>query len=741
MQFRLVAVVTALLASAAAVPGAAQQVAPAQAEEPADIIVTGEKTDRSIQDTPTSVRVFTREDIERENLTNVFDLFRRTANVSTTFDDQGFTIRGIANDNVTGVGTGDLATVYLDGSPLPRAALQGPLDLWDLDAVEILRGPQSTLQGRNALAGSVILRTTEPSFDWSGRARAILTDTGGERRFGAALGGPIVADQLAFRIAGEHLRKKGYITNATLDDERAGFRNGDNVRAKLLFTPTALPGLRLVIGYLHDVHSNGVSYSFDDYPDAFNDRVTLGNRPTIDRTRADIGTLNASYAITPTLSLNAVSTLSRIRVSTVYDGDDLPEDSAYGDFSKDERTFTQEVRLNLDTDRFDALLGGYYSHLNNKRDRSHSVFKLRPVEDLGLPDAISGFYPAELVIDTNQFYPQTVRNLAIFGDATWEIVPRLKLRAGFRYDHERQVRANNNAVTLGTPLPDPADYGPLGPTISTINGLINAQLSAANAFSPPATTNFDAFLPKGGLTYELSDDASIAATVQRGYRSGGSGVNPGRGALYTYKPEFTWNYELALRTLWLNRRMSINANLFYIDWKDQQINAQLSSNRYDYETINAGSSRVWGGELELRYRPSRIWDLYASAGYSNTRFSELDISDRGGGNLSGEEFPFAPRWTLAGGVSWQHPRGWTADLNVNYRSAAYENVLDQSRRELPGYAFVNGKIGWQNDRYGLYVTARNLFNARNLGYTYLNIRQESEFGEPRVIGILLQGRF
>lgn len=726
----------ALLATTAATPTFAQS-----QDETAEIVVTGEKANRSIQDTPTSVRVFSKEDIERENLTNVFDLFRRTANVSTTFDDQGFTIRGIANDNVTGVGTGDLATVYLDGSPLPRAALQGPLDLWDLEAVEILRGPQSTLQGRNALAGAVILRTTAPSFDWTGRARAILTDTGGERRFAAALGGPIVADQIAFRIAGEHLRKKGYVTNETLDDERAGFRDGDNIRAKLLVTPTALPGLKLVVGYLHDVHSNGVAYSFDDYPGAFDHRITLGNRPTRDRTRSDIGTLDASYALSPALSINAVSTYSRIRTLTVYDGDDLPEDSAYGDLTQDQRTFTQEVRLNLDTDRFDALLGGYYSHLDNGEERAHSVFKLRPVQDLGLPAAIGGFYPAELVIDTNQFYPQTVRNLAIFGDATWEVVPHLKLRAGFRYDHERQVRANNNSVTLATPLPDPAAFGSLGPTISTINGLINAQLSAANSSSPPAKTSFHAFLPKGGLTWEISNAASIAATVQRGYRSGGSGVNPGRGRLYTYKPEFTWNYELALRSLWLDRKLSANANLFYIAWKDQQVNAQLSSNRYDYETINAGSSRVWGGELELRYRPDRTWDLYASAGYSNTRFDQLDISDRGGGNLSGEEFPFAPRWTLAGGVSWQHPRGWTVDANVSYRSAAFESVLDQTRRELPGYAFVNGKIGWQNDRYGAFLTARNLFNARNLGYTYLNVRQETQFGEPRVIGVLLQGRF
>jgi len=134
-----------------------------------DIIITGEKLSRRLQDTPTSVAVTSAQDIDDQNLRNFYDIAQRTANITTTFQNSGFTIRGIANTNVTGVGTSDLATVYLDGSPLPRVALSGPLDLWDIDSVEILRGPQSTLQGRNALAGAVIIKTTDPSDDWSGR--------------------------------------------------------------------------------------------------------------------------------------------------------------------------------------------------------------------------------------------------------------------------------------------------------------------------------------------------------------------------------------------------------------------------------------------------------------------------------------------------------------------------------------------------------------------------------------------
>jgi outer membrane receptor protein involved in Fe transport len=719
--------------------------APDQGDQatPDEIVVTGEKSNSSIQKTQASVRVFTAKDIERENLLSVYDAIDRTANVTSTFARSGFTIRGIANSNVTGVGTGDLATVYLDDSPLPRDALSGPLDLWDVSQVEILRGPQSTLQGRNALAGAIVIRTADPTYDWQGKARIILTDKDADRRFAAAVGGPIVADQIAFRIAGEHDRAAGFITNTTLGTDRAGFRKGDNIRAKLLVTPTAAPDLRIVASYMHDKHSSGIAYVNDYGPGTWSHRTTQGNRPTLSPgTTSDIATLDTSYVLGHGLTLSSVTTWARIRDNTHYDGDNQAVDEAYGDYSTDQTTVTEEVRLNLSSGPVQGLIGGYFSHLSDKQDRSHSVFSLSPVDDLGLPAAISGIYPDRLYIDTRQFYPQTVRNLALFGDGSWQVAPRLKLRAGFRYDVERDVRANDNTVGLITQLPDPADYGALGPTIDYINGLIMDQVSAANSSSPAATTTFKAFLPKAGITYDLTDDASIAATVQRGYRSGGSGVNPGRGALYTYKPEYTWNYELALRTLWLDRRLSVNANAFYIDWKQQQVNVQLSPNIYDYETVNAGKSRVWGGEIETRFQPSREWSFYGSAGYSNTKF--LDFKPTAGivDDLTGHQFANAPHWTLAAGGTWESDRGWFVNLNANWRSGAYQEVGDQSHRQLKAHALVNSKAGWRNSHFGIYATVTNLFDTHYFDYSYLNgATQNTQFGDPRVLGLTLEAGF
>ena len=147
-----------VFAQGAAAETAAAPAADAQSTAVEAVIVTGEKSSRTLQQTITSVAVTTAARIERENIQTLYDVVNRTANMSETYGKTGFTIRGISNSNVSGGGTGGLSTVYVDGAALPeQAVFSGPLDMWDIGQVEVLRGPQSTLQGRNSLAGAVIL--------------------------------------------------------------------------------------------------------------------------------------------------------------------------------------------------------------------------------------------------------------------------------------------------------------------------------------------------------------------------------------------------------------------------------------------------------------------------------------------------------------------------------------------------------------------------------------------------------
>jgi len=771
----------ALLLAGASMPVHAEEAAmdAASADIGADsneIVVTGLKFDRTLQDTPTSVKVFTAEEIDRQNLVSVYDLIDRTANLSSTFAESGFNIRGISSTNVSGTGLGDLATVYLDGSPLPREASGGgPLDLWDLEQVEILRGPQSTLQGRNALAGAIILRTADPSFDWKGKARAMITDADGEYRVAAAVGGPIVPDVLAFRVAGEIARGDGLIENSFAGGDYAK-SHSEVLRGKLLFTPWGADGLKVVASYLRDRHfgNDGRGYTFTDLPNSWKRRTVEANRDTYTKTSTDLFTLDASLPLGDVFTLSSISTYNHLKTFSTYDGDLRREDEAYGEYSTNQKIFSQEIRLTFDTGALQGLIGAYYSHHRNPDYRATSTFSLDLDQDLGLTQRVAGFlalppaqggagldpapaldlaqqvravYPERVFISSLQLYPFDIQTQALFGDASWEVAPGLKLLAGFRYDREKQKVRNENDVTLNTVLPDPAFYGQIDPlfglVVQTVNGLLLTDVDNASSSGPQRTTTYKAFLPKGGVSWEVAPDKTLSAIVQRGYRSGGSGINPGQAYAFSYDPEYTWNYELSLRTQWFDRRLTLNANAFYIDWTDQQVTVQLSENVYDYETQNAGKSRVWGFEVEGNLQATDRLNLYGSVGYANSKFLDFTVQNGQAQDLAGNAFSGAPKWTAAAGFDWRHPNGISLNVNANYRGAQFQNVIDQNLgRDVPSRTLVNAKVGYSNGNFGAYLVAANIFDDHYYDYQYENAgRLQALLGEPRMIGLTFEGRF
>lgn len=736
------------------------QTADGSAEEPETIIVTGEKASRSLQDTTSSVVVITPRRMEQENLVTIQDVFQRTANVTETYGVAGFTIRGVANRGVMGGEGAALATIFVDGAALPSAIVQSaPTDMWDVEQVEILRGPQSTLQGLNALAGAIVIRTAEPTMDWSLRARAMYA-SGDERQFAAAFGGPIVPDELAFRASVEKRDADGFTWNPTRGTHENPV-DSTNIRAKLLWMPGALPGFEARLGYTHFDRYGGYSFSYTDTtsPDFFDNRYNYSNEPNDSDVNTDIATLDLRYDLGGSLSLTAISAYNDVREINNYDNDLTAADGGRYVQRNHFETFSQEVRLNYESDRLSGLLGAFYYRRTHSIDTTSETGVPTPLDtiagmlqmngiDAATAQYVAGLYGAALPVIPVDFASSgdgKVQTYAIFGDARFKLTDRLSLLGGFRYDRE----TNNVAVVQQTAFagtyPDPLMFGevgsPLWMAVMGINAGVEGIVSEASGSAVAINRTFNAFLPKAGIEMAWTPDIKTAFTVQRGYRSGGSSSNLARSATFAYDPEFTWNYELSFRSAWLDGALTINANAFYVDWKDQQVTANFGLNVYDTNIVNAGKAHLYGFELETAHRVSPAFDWYASAGYTKTKFDEFSTTIGSVTDYSGLEFAHAPRWTLSGGINARPIEQLRLNVNASHRTAVFSQIsIPQSLARMGARTLVNARIAYEAPHWTVSAFASNIFDEHYYQYTTEGLGR-GVLGNPRVLGIALETRW
>ncbi|MBP7340618.1 TonB-dependent receptor [Niveispirillum sp.] len=728
---------------------------PVDATMETEIIVTGEKVARSLQDTAASVAVTTGQRLEEENIQSLQEIIQRTANMAETYGSSGFTIRGIADRGVSGGGDAPLATIYLDGAALPDGIVgAGPTDTWDLAQIEIFRGPQSTLQGLNALAGAIVLRSQDPTFHWDLKGRAILSkeDT---TSFALAGGGPLVADELAFRIAAEKRDSDNFIHNVTRNTPEEPL-DSTNLRAKLLWTPDALPGLEARLGYTHFKKQAGYTFTYAStaVPDYYDNRVAYGDYPNSSDTRADIVNLELDYDIADRTSLSAVSNYSDVDHRRAYDGDNTAQPVSYGVNPARYKTFSQELRLHHDADWLKGLLGAYYYHRDQQASSESRTLVPTPANQVSLLLQGAGFDAATagqlanlyvnalptIPVQYSADLPMKVETMALFADGRLELTDQFSVLAGLRYDHERNIVTVTQTAAFAGTYPDPAAFGPYAPLITAINGGVQGLVDQASGATPRSTRNFNAWLPKLGAEWAWTDDLSTTFLVQRGYRSGGTTANTARSQAFSYDPEFTWNYELSLRSQWLDGRLTLNANAYYIDWKDQQTTVNFGLNLYDYHTVNAGKSHVYGGEVELTHKISSDIDWYASLGHTRTKFDEFQTNVGSATDLSGLEFPYAPRWTLAAGVNVRFGDGFALNVNGSHRSEVFGDVSrPQENMQLEARTLVNTKLAYEYENWTVSVFANNLFDEKYKQYEYA-AAQQALLGAPRVVGVMLEGR-
>ncbi|MCH4150608.1 MAG: TonB-dependent receptor [Sphingobium sp.] len=697
-----------------------------QARPADEIIVTGEKFARPLQATTSSVTLVQSSDITTRGLTRLQDIIGRTANISPANGPAGFSIRGITNSGVSGAGEADTAVIYIDNTPLAWTYLQAaPTRLWDIASVEIWRGPQSTLRGLNSLAGAIMIQSTDPDLhDWDVRSRVSHSDEPA-KGFAIAGGGPIQSDQLAVRVALETQSRDGFIHNLTRHTHEDR-EESTTARLKLLWTPAALSGFSLKLGYNRFRREGGFYrvYARTDSANFLHHPIATDNVPNTTDLDFDSISAQGRYDVTPELSLINETSWSRARERSSFDGDYGPTNAAYSRQARNYRTWTQELRLQIDTASLKGVAGLFYYDRNlasatqsrtNVPTPVSTIAALLSAQHVPQANAIASAYGAALPVVTVDFdgaFPTHVKSYAAFADLRYGLTERLWLLGGFRYNRESTRNQVIQTSQFAGTFPNPLAFGPLAPAIAQINLAVGSFVQQANAAAPAGKRNFSAFLPKFGLQMNWSDDLATSAVVQRGYRSGGLSTNIARAQSVSYDPEYIWNYELSLRSLLLGGKLRLNANAFLTDWRNQQVSVNFGLNSFDINTVNAARSRLYGFEVEAVEQLSDEWSLYASIGHTHTRFSRFTLPLTGtAANLKGTEFAHAPHWTLSGGADFQLHNNLFGSLNASYSSRSFAAVgPSQYLYRVVPHTIVNGRIGYRTERWSVAVEVQNLLD-------------------------------
>jgi iron complex outermembrane receptor protein len=368
---------------------------------------------------------------------------------------------------------------------------------------------------------------------------------------------------------------------------------------------------------------------------------------------------------------------------------------------QDQTLWTQEIRLNRDDadSRVQWVLGVYASGEDNDNVRNRIMPFSGGIDDY-LETAVEVF------------------NAAIFGEATVQLAPQWKAVAGARFDY----------TDVETSYLFSRDF--TDPLFPDSNG------------SAAADNSEDTLLPKAGLVWDYVDNQSLGLTIQRGFRSGGVAINTVALAPYTFDPEYTWNYELSYRSDWLQGDLVVNANVFYTDWSDQQVQVQLVPGDFASSVIlNAGKSHVSGGELEANYRISRSLGMFLSVGHVRSRFDDFNSEV---GDLSGFPFPEAPEWTIASGLEYEHASGFFAGFDGRKVSGYFARDIQNAPPDRVGDYFVgNARLGWRSDKWTVTLFSDNVFNEEYFVYREVFGPFDccATLGNRRVTGVTVSANF
>jgi iron complex outermembrane recepter protein len=708
-----------------------------------EVTVTARRREERLQSTPVSVTAFTAEDIEQRGLTNLAEVGNNVPNVTSTISLGGggshgqYFIRGLGQFDFI-VTSEQSVGFYLDGVYIGRST-GAALDVVDIERVEVLRGPQGTLFGRNTTAGAINVITAKPTDEFTVDAEATF---GSRNRMDAKLdlNTPLIGGKLANKFAVASLNQDGWGTRL-LDGSESGNRNRWVARDQLLWTPQN--GVSVLLagdvtrtreqGYVeHLVNVNPEFFAF--YNDFF---LTPQGLPPVDRrfitgpdstfaneankNENDIWGISANvdWQLAESLVFRSISSYRQLESESGYDLDGTPYPIIEQEINVDHTQWSQEFQLSgTSLERLNWIVGAFYYH--EEADDLEDIPFLQAIEGIGQRRVEEGFM--EYVVTGPPLFifagPET-DSYAAFAQGTWALTDALSTTVGLRYTYEEKENFN---FMSGVLTRDP------------------------NTLSD----NWSDVSPRIGFEYQANPDLLLYFSAAKGFRSG---VFNGRALSAVVPPaadpEEVWAYELGTKSEWLDRRLRLNGAAFYYDYKDLQGNTLEQS-----ATIlgNIASVELYGFELEMLARPVDPLMISLGVGYTGQNIKDVDPGAVLANTIrSDTKIPGAPEWTALASLQYDMFSGnggsLALRLDTSYKSA-YEFLLPNFPDEGEnGYYLLDARLiyGARDGRWQAHLFGRNLTDQRyrvqaqngqgfGIGYT------TAAFNPPREWGITVRFR-
>jgi iron complex outermembrane receptor protein len=677
-----------------------------------DVIVTAQKTEEEIQKIPLSVSAISSAKIQQYRMWNSKDITAVIPNLYSSNPGDGRNVTSIRG--ITSTSYDPSVATYVDG------VNQFSLDTYiaplvDIERIEVLRGPQGTLYGRNAMGGVINIITKQPDNRTAGFGE-INFGSHGQQRYTAGVRTALIKDKLFLGVSGLYDQTDGFYTN---EFDNSHFDKKHSIVGNYYLRYIASPAWSFTLNIKHNANRNNGTFplSYDPLNNPF--KVNQNSVTTMVDNLFN-GSFSANYAGKGFNFSSQTTYQSNWRYyDQPIDGDFSPIDGVtiinnYGKDWNNVKAWTQEFKFTSPASASDLKWTGgvYFFHQEN------------PVKQATHFGADAAYIDPNAIANSNIIGTTTgtTTGYALFGQATYSVTEILDVTGGLRYDFEHKTQSVKGEFQI----------------------LPNAPFTTQPDTS--ATADFNAISPKLGLALRASERSNLYFNYSKGFRTGGLtqySPDPSQPALYAYKPEYSNNLELGLKQSLLENKLRFNIAAFYIKATDVQVPTLVLPQAVTI-TKNAGELESKGVEVEISATPLPRFQVDYNFGYTNAQYTTLKLAKNGTEvDLKGNHQLFTPNITsmLAAQYNWNLSSSGNTKLITRiewmYLGDQYFDLANSIKQS--GYSLLNARVGVTAKNWELFFWGRNLGDARYISYAY--DFGAAHLGNPQNYGVTIRKNF